>query len=71
MLDWAAHLEYLQSILLEYNLVKASIKPIMLRYFWKNSKLLILAELKYHDLELESFDQMVKKTINVKAKTTL
>ena len=30
-----------------------------------------MAELKYQDLELESFDQMVKKAVNTKAKSAL
>ena len=71
MLDWAAHLEYLQSILLEYDPVKAPTKPIMLRYFQESLKPSILAELEHRDLELESFDQMVKKTVDVEAKSTL
>ena len=47
MLDWTAHLEYLQSILLEYDLVGALTKPTMLRYFWEGLKPSILAELEY------------------------
>ena len=41
----------------------------MLRYFQKGLKPSVLAELEYRDLELESFDQMVKKTIDAKAKS--
>ena len=33
MMDWAAHLKYLQSILFKYDLIEAPTKPIMLRYF--------------------------------------
>ena len=71
MLDWAAHLEHLQSILFEYDLVGAPTKPTMLRYFWKGLKPLVLAELEHQDLELESFDQMVKKAVNAEAKSAL
>ena len=31
LLDWAAHFKHLQSILLEYDPVRASTKPTMLR----------------------------------------
>ena len=68
VLDWAAHLEHLQSILLEYNPVGAPTKPTMLRYFQKSLKPSVLAKLEYWDLELESFDQIVKNAIDVEAK---
>ena len=71
MLDWDAHLKHLQSILLEYNLVGASIKPTILRYFREGLKLFVLAELEHQDLKLESFDQMVKKAVNAEAKSAL
>ena len=71
MLDWVAHLEHLQSILFKYDPVGATTKPTMLRYFCKDLKPSILAELKHQDLELKSFNQMLKKTVNVKAKVAL
>ena len=71
VLDWAAHLEYLQSILLEYDPVGAPTKPTMLRYFREGLKPSILAELEHRDLELESFDQMVKKAVDAEAKSAL
>ena len=71
VLDWAAHLEHLQSILLEYDPVGAPTKPTMLRYFRKGLKPSVLAKLEHQNLELESFHQMVKKAINAKAKLAL
>ena len=41
----------------------------MLHYVWEGLKPSILGELKHQDLQLESFDQIVKETINTKAKT--
>ena len=41
----------------------------MLRYFREGLKPLDLAELEHQDLELESFDQMIKKTVNAEAKS--
>lgn len=61
----------MQSILLQYNPIRASIKPTILGYFWKNLKPFIQAKLEHQDLELKNFDQIVKKTINVKAKAAL
>ena len=43
----------------------------MLSYFRKGLKASVLAELKHWDLELESFNQMVKKAVNAEAKSTL
>lgn len=43
----------------------------MQRYFRKSLKLFILAKLKYQDLKLENFNQMVKKVVNVEAKAIL
>lgn len=43
----------------------------MLRYFCEGLKSSILAKLEYQDLKLENFNQMVKKTINIKAKAVL
>ena len=71
MLDWAAHLEHLQSILLEYSPVGVPTKPTMLRYFREGLKPSILAELEHRDLKLESFDQIVKKAVDAEAKLTL
>lgn len=71
MLDWTAHLKHLQSILLKSDPTRAQTKLIMLKYFQKDLKLSILAELEYQNLELKSFDQIVKKIVNVKAKTAL
>ena len=71
MLDSAAHLKHLQSILLEYDLVGVPTEPTMLRYFREGLKPSVLAELEYRDLELESFNQMLKKTVDAEAKSAL
>ena len=71
VLDWAAHLKHLQSILLEYDPVEAPTEPTMLRYFREGLKPSILAELEHQDLELESSDQMVKKAVNAEAKAAV
>ena len=57
--------------MLEYNPVGVLTKLTILRYFREGLKLSILAELEHQDLELESFDQMVKKTVDAKAKSAL
>ena len=71
MLNWATHLEHLQSILLEYNLLKAPTKPTMLRFFQEGLKPSVLAKLEPRHLKLENFDQMLKKAVDAKAKSAL
>ena len=71
VLEWVAHLEHLQLILLEYNPIEAPIESTMLRYFWNGLWFFILAKLQNKDLKLESFMQMVKKAIIAKAKANL
>ena len=71
VLDWAAHFEHLQSILLEYNLIRAPTEPTMLRYFRECLRPSILAELQNEDLELENFVQIVKKAVVAEAKANL
>ena len=71
ILDWAVHLEHLQSILLEYDPVGAPTKPIMLRYFREGLKPSVLAKLEHQDLELESFDPIVKKAVDAEANSAL
>lgn len=36
--DWATHLEYLQSILLEFDIDRALKKSVFIKYFWKGLK---------------------------------
>ena len=50
VLEWAAHLKHLQSILLAYNSVRASAKLTMFKYFWEGLRPSILAELQNKDL---------------------
>lgn len=57
--------------MLEYNLVGVPTKLIILRYFWESLKPSVLAKLEYQDLELESFNQIIKKTISSKGKLAL
>ena len=71
MLEWAAHLEHLQSILLAYDPVGAPAEPTMLRYFREGLRPSILVELQNEDHELENFLQIVKKAVAAKAKANL
>ena len=56
VLDWVAHLDHLQSILLKYNLVGTLTEPILLKYFREGLKPSVLAELEHGDLKLDGFN---------------
>ena len=43
----------------------------MLKYIREGLKLSVLIELEHQDLKLKSFDQIVKKTVDLKAKLAL
>lgn len=61
----------MQSILIKYNLIEASTKSILLKYFQKCLRLSILAKLQNENLKVESFIQIVKKAVVAKAKSNL
>lgn len=71
MQDWAAHLQYLQSILLEFDTDGARKEGIMIRYFRKGFKPSIQAEIKQRGCELDSFEELVEKAVDTKAKAAL
>ena len=69
--DWAAHLEYLQSILLEFNADGAPKEGTMIRYFREGLKPSIWAEIEQRSRELDSFKELVEKAVDAKAKAAL
>ena len=71
MLDWASHLKHLQSILLEFDANGTPREPTMIRYFREGLKPSIQAEMQQHGRELDSFEDTIQKTVNVKAKAAL
>ena len=70
-LDWASHLEHLQSILLEFDADGAPREPTMIRYFREGLKPSIKAEIDQRDRELDSFEELVQKAVNAEAKAAL
>ena len=66
--DWAAHLEYLQSILIEFDPECASEESTMIQYFQEGLCPLLKVEMEQCGQELNSFKEVVKKAINAEAK---
>ena len=70
-MDRAAHLEHLQAVLQEFDSVAAPYEDIMIRYFRKGLRPSIRAQLDVRDRNLDSWDEVVDKTVNAKAKARL
>ena len=70
-MDWAAHLEYLQVVLREFDFVAAPNEGIMIWYFWESLRPSIQAQLDVKDRDLDSWDEVVNKTVDAEAKASL
>ena len=70
-MDWAAHLEHLQVVLREFNSVAAFNEDTMIWYFQKGLWPSIRAQLDVRDRDLDSWDEIVDKTVDAEAKESL
>ena len=66
--DWAAHLEYLQSILIEFDPGCAPEEGTMIQYFREGLRLSMQVEMEQRGRELDSFKEIVKKAVDAEAK---
>lgn len=69
--DQAAHLKYLQAILIRFDTDGAPDKPTPIRFFYKDLKPFIKAQIEQNGRELNSWEELIEKTIDVKAKSIL
>ena len=69
--DLVLHLQHLQSILAEFDTVRAPNESTMIRYFWKGLKLSIKVEIEQQNQALTSFEEMVQRAVNVEVKPDL
>lgn len=63
------YLEYLLSILMQFNSDGNSKKDAIIWYFREDVKTLVRVEIKKRNWELNSFDEIVQKTVDTEAKT--
>ena len=66
--DGAAHLKYLQSILIKFDPDYAPEEGIMIWYFWEGFWPLVQVEMEQRGQELDSFEEKVEKAVDAKAK---
>ena len=69
--DWAAYLEYLQSILLEFDDAGAPEEPYLICFFRKGLKPSIQAQMEQRGCELDNGTEIVEKAVNAKAQANL
>ena len=69
--DWAAHLEYLQSILIEFDPECAPEEDTMIWYFRESLRLSVRVKMEQRGQELDSFEELVEKTVDAEVKTAL
>ena len=71
VLEWAAHFKHLQSILTEFDSIGAPTETTIIQYFREGLKPPIKAKIDPCDRELDSFEELVEKAIEVEAKAAL
>lgn len=69
--DWTAHLDHLQSILLEFDADGATTEAVAIRYFREGLKPSIKAQMEQCGRELDSWGDLVEKAIDAEAKASL
>ena len=69
--DWAPHLEYLQSILIEFDFECAPEESTIIWYFREGLRPSVRVEMEQCGLELDSFEELVEKAVDAEAKAAL
>ena len=69
--DWAAPPEYLQSILIEFDPKCAPKEDTMIQYFRECLRPSVRVEMEERGRELDSFKELVEKTVDAEAKAAL
>ena len=68
---WISYLEHLQSILMEFDPAAAPTESTMIRHFEKDLKPSIKAKIKQNIIYLDNYEEVLAKTVRVKAKMGL
>ena len=68
VMDWAAHLEHLQTVLKEFNPVTAPTEKVLICYFYDGLRPSIQAQTDERGQDLDIWEEAIKKAINVETK---
>ena len=71
MLDWATYLEHLQVVLKKFDPTTILNKETLICYFQEGLRISIQAQLDNQGRDLDVWDKVVEKVVNVKAKAGL
>ena len=71
VLDWVTCLEHLQAIFQEFDSVAPPNDNTMIRYFWEGLRPLIRAQLDVWNRDLDFCNEVIDKTVDAEAKTSL
>ena len=71
VLDWAAHLEHLQVVLREFDPAAIPNEETMILYFRESLRPSVRAQLDTRDWNQDSWEEAVKKAVNVEVKALL
>ena len=68
VMDWAAHLEHLQTVLKEFDPAAAPTKEVLIRYFCDGLRPSIGAQTDERGQDLDTWEKAIKKAIDAEAK---
>ena len=68
VMDWAAHLEHLQTVLKEFDPVAAPNEEVLIRYFRDGLRPSIRAQVDEHGRDLDIWEEAIEKAIDAEAK---
>ena len=69
--NWASYLEYLQSIVLRFDIDGAPEKSDLIRFFREGLKPSIKAQMEQEGQELDTWKEMIEKAVEIEAKAGL
>ena len=68
VMDWAAHLEHLQTVLREFDSAAAPNEEVLIRYFCDGLRPSIRTQTDERGRDLDTWEEAIKKAINAEAK---
>ncbi len=71
VLDWAAHLKYLQAVLNEFDPSGGPNKTILIHYFQEGLRPSIRAQLDYRGRNLDGWEEVMEKAGDIEVKANL
>ena len=71
IIDWAAHLEHLQTVFHKFDADAVISEPVLIRLFCNGLRPSIHAQAKQKSFSKNTWDQAIRKAITAEAKATL